>query len=95
MLVLFIGILLFAIHLDKVKREIVNFEFHRFTCFFFSSSSVKDWTIAVNLLQYDSPFILSLLGIDSVYCPMEKRLAVREKLASNMKPAKLNKQYRQ
>ncbi|MRX53085.1 acryloyl-CoA reductase [Bacillus idriensis] len=40
------------------------------------------------------PFILrgiNLLGIDSVYCPMEKRLTVWERLASDMKPANLDK----
>ena len=36
------------------------------------------------------PFILrgvDLLGIDSVYCPMEKRLAVWQRLATDFKPA--------
>lgn len=39
------------------------------------------------------PFILrgvNLLGIDSVYCPMDTRLKVWERLATNFKPANLN-----
>ena len=39
------------------------------------------------------PFILrgvNLLGIDSVYCPMDTRLKVWERLASDFKPAGLN-----
>ncbi|MDQ0860737.1 hypothetical protein [Bacillus sp. V2I10] len=33
-----------------------------------------------------------MLGIDSIYWPMEKRLAVWERLASDMKPANLDKE---
>lgn len=39
------------------------------------------------------PFILrgvNLLGIDSVYCPMDTRLKVWERLATDFKPANLN-----
>lgn len=39
------------------------------------------------------PFILrgvNLLGIDSVFCPMEKRLQVWKRLATDFKPANLN-----
>lgn len=38
------------------------------------------------------PFILrgvSLLGIDSVYCPMDLRAAVWERMASDLKPEQL------
>lgn len=39
------------------------------------------------------PFILrgvNLLGIDSVYCPMDRRLKVWERLASDLKPRLLS-----
>lgn len=53
------------------------------------SVAVSGLTAGINLSTTVFPFILrgvSLLGIDSVYCPMEVRLKVWKKLATDFKP---------
>lgn len=53
------------------------------------SVAVSGLTAGINLSTTVFPFILrgvSLLGIDSVYCPMEVRLKVWNKLATDFKP---------
>lgn len=54
------------------------------------SVAVSGLTAGTKLPATVFPFILrgvNLLGIDSVYCPMEKRLAIWNRLANDFKPA--------
>ena len=56
------------------------------------SVAVSGLTAGTKLPATVFPFILrgvNLLGIDSVYCPMETRLSIRERLASDFKPANI------
>ncbi|MGG0662961.1 acryloyl-CoA reductase [Viridibacillus arvi] len=58
------------------------------------SVAVSGLTAGTKLPTTVFPFILrgiNLLGIDSVYCPMETRLKVWDRLASDFKPEKLEK----
>lgn len=57
------------------------------------SVAVSGLTAGAKLPTSVFPFILrgiNLLGIDSVYCPMETRLQVWNQLATDFKPANLN-----
>lgn len=57
------------------------------------SVAVSGLTAGVKVPTTVFPFILrgvSLLGIDSVYCPMEERQNVWERLAMDLKPDRLN-----
>ncbi len=56
--------------------------------------AVSGLTAGVELKTTVLPFILrgvSVLGIDSVMCPMPRRLALWERLAADLKPARLPK----
>ncbi len=56
--------------------------------------AVSGLTAGVELKTTVLPFILrgvSILGIDSVMCPMPRRLALWERLAADLKPARLPK----
>lgn len=58
------------------------------------SVAVSGLTAGTKLPATVFPFILrgvNLLGIDSVYCPMETRLKTWERLATDFKPANLEK----
>ena len=58
------------------------------------SVAVSGLTAGTKLPTTVFPFILrgvNLLGVDSVYCPMDTRLKVWERLATDFKPADLNK----
>ena len=58
------------------------------------SVAVSGLTAGTKLPATVFPFILrgiNLLGIDSVYCPMETRLSIWERLATDFKPADLNR----
>ncbi|WP_208588662.1 NADPH:quinone oxidoreductase family protein [Gracilibacillus suaedae] len=57
------------------------------------SVAVSGLTAGTKLPATVFPFILrgvNLLGIDSVYCPMETRVKIWERLASDVKPANLD-----
>lgn len=57
------------------------------------SVAVSGLTAGVKVPTTVFPFILrgvSLLGIDSVYCPMEERKNVWERLSTDLKPNRLN-----
>jgi len=56
------------------------------------SVAVSGLTGGMNLPTSVHPFILrgvNLLGVDSVYCPMEKRLGIWDRLATDLKPVNL------
>lgn len=58
------------------------------------SVAVSGLTAGTKLPATVFPFILrgiNLLGIDSVYCPMETRLSIWERLATDFKPADFNR----
>lgn len=58
------------------------------------SVAISGLTAGTKLPTTVFPFILrgvNILGIDSVYCPMDIRLKVWERLATDFKPADLNK----
>jgi acrylyl-CoA reductase (NADPH) len=62
------------------------------------SVAVSDLTAGVKVPTSVFPFILrgvNLLGIDSVYCPMETRLKIWDRLSSDFKPANLEELIQQ
>ena len=62
------------------------------------SVAVSGLTAGTKLPTTVFPFILrgvNLLGIDSVYCPMETRLKIWNRLATDFKPANLEELIQQ